>query len=169
MICGTYSYSRTKHKNIGLLNSYYVSKQSTWTTPVKEYSTLEQASSDTKISKTNKKVEYEFFHYGDLNHWAFECMKLSENERDKILATKEKYGRAHTQVSEAIEYHKDSEDTVSKQHFTQSYYPQRVLRYETNILISIHGPTRGYSHILKKVKNIFEGGYLKCVYTAHAW
>ena len=56
---------------------------------------------------------------------------MSEKERAKLSETKEKCGRAHTQVSEVVEYHKDSKNGIymlvnhkAKQH--KEIHPTRI-------------------------------------------
>ena len=55
MTCGLDSYPKIKENTVELLNTYHMSKQLPWATPVKEEVAFTYTSSNTKTIKTNKK------------------------------------------------------------------------------------------------------------------
>ena len=58
------------------------------------------------------KGEPQWFHYGEPNHWVYECSQVSENERAELRTTKEKGRCTLTKVSELIEYNEDSKNGI---------------------------------------------------------
>ena len=58
---------------------------------------------------TNNKGVFDYFHSGDPNHWSNKCPQISEVERAGVHMTKGNVLRVHTQVSEVIQDHEDSE------------------------------------------------------------
>ena len=104
---------KIQRRNCGTTQNYYVIKKLTRSTPLKEEFAFVQTSRYTKTIRTKKKGEYDCFHCGKSNHYAYECPQLSERERDELSAIKEKCGRVNTQVGEVVKDNRYVENIIS--------------------------------------------------------